>query len=109
MQTTYEQLKTELLKVAPLLALLGGYALYYGDTSQYELALYYLTVLLTVLTIMQVVRKFMFPTFSVEAHMTAALEGKMAAAVVVMVYFAFLYGLCYLLTLFVQANIRPPV
>lgn len=99
----------ETTKLGPLIAVLVGYVAYYKDQSQIELAFYYLTMFLLVLTVMQVVRKFMFPSFSVEAHMTAAKDGAMSAAVVVLAYFGFLFGLCYLLTILMQATIRPPV
>ena len=109
-QAGLKLLGLETTKLGPLIAVLVGYVAYYKDQAQIELAFYYLTMFLLVLTVMQVVRKFMFPSFSVEAHMKAALDNNNpAAAVVVLTYFSFLFGLCYLLTQLLQATIRPPV
>jgi len=108
-QAGLKLLGIETSKLGPLIAVLVGYVAYYKDQAQIELALYYLTMFLLVLTVMQVVRKFMFPSFSVEAHMKAALDNNPAAALVVLTYFSFLFGLCYLLTQLLQATIRPPV
>lgn len=100
----------EFWKLSPLVVILVLYVRYFGDNAQLELGLYIMTVLLMVLVILQVVRKFMFPTFSVEAHMKSAKDDmNIASAFVVSSYFAFLCMFLWLVAMFLLANVRPPV
>jgi len=96
----------ELFKILPLVVFPFLAVHYLKDYSQLQMAIYYMAVLTLSMGVFQVVRKFMFPTFSVEAHMKAALHEKnMASAVVVAALFAFVVALCYFQTWFMMASI----
>lgn len=96
----------EVFKISPLVAfpLVASYKL--KDYSQLQLAVYYMSILVLALGVFHVVRKFMFPTFSVEAHMASVKEDKnMASAAVILGFFAFLIAICFLVTWFMMASI----
>lgn len=95
---------TEGLKMMPLIIFILAVAWYLKDFAQIELALYFMAVLALNMLFFQVVRKFLFPSFSVESHMSSAWHGNMASALLVCAVFMFMLSLCFMSTWFMMAH-----
>lgn len=95
----------ELFKIAPLLILILVGAMYFGDASQLKLAGYYLAAIAVSAIFWHVCRKFLYPTFSLEKHCASALEGNLAAAVVVFAFLLFQVAYTWLLVLCLVAMV----
>lgn len=95
----------ELCKIGPLLALILASAFFFGDASQLKLAAYYLAAIALSALIWHIARKCLYPTFSLERHCQMALDGNIAAALVVCAMLAWQAAMSWLLVLCLVAMV----
>jgi|GEM_PF-5328549 len=100
-----KRMALEAFKIIPLFVLILVCAARFGDASQLKLAGYYLAAIALSATFWHVCRKFLYPTFSLEKHCDEALQGNVAAALVVFAFLAYQVAMSWLLVMCLVAMV----